>query len=85
VWPPVTGIAHAGSGVSGTFGTIKRPDGSTQVTFDGHPVYEFSGDKAAGQVNGDGAQGGTWHVVTLSGAAASSSSASSSSGGGYTY
>ena len=44
-WPPVIGPATA-SGVKGTFGTIKRSDGSTQATFDGHPLYTFAGDTA---------------------------------------
>src|SRR5580704_15316402 len=42
-WPPVKGPATA-SGVTGTFGTIKRADGSVQATFDGHPLYAFAGD-----------------------------------------
>ena len=50
-WPPVTGPATA-SGVTGTFGTIKRSDGSTQATFDGHPLYTFAGDKSPGQNKG---------------------------------
>ena len=41
-WPPVKGPATA-SGVMGTFGTIKRSDGSVQATFDGHPLYTFVG------------------------------------------
>jgi predicted lipoprotein with Yx(FWY)xxD motif len=47
-WPPVKGPATA-SGVSGTFGTITRADGSVQATFDGHPLYAFAGDTAPGQ------------------------------------
>jgi predicted lipoprotein with Yx(FWY)xxD motif len=35
-WPPVPGSVTA-PGVTGTFGTIKRSDGSTQATFNGHP------------------------------------------------
>src|SRR4029077_846859 len=46
-WPPVKGPATA-SGVKGTFGTIKRSDGSTQATFDGHPLYTFAADTAPG-------------------------------------
>src|SRR5580700_2837741 len=42
-WPPMTGPATA-AGVTGTFGTIKRSDGSVQATFDGHPLYTFVGD-----------------------------------------
>src|SRR5580693_8337900 len=44
-WPQVKGPATA-SGVTGTFGTIKRSDGSVQATFDGHPLYTFAGDTA---------------------------------------
>ena len=82
-WPPVTGPATA-SGVKGTFGTIKRSDGSTQATFDGHPLYTFVGDTAPGQNKGNGlnAAGGLWHEITTSGTVPAGSS-SSSSGGGY--
>ena len=77
----------ATGGVKGTFGTIKRSDGSTQATFDGHPLYTFVGDTAPGEAKGNGlnANGGLWHEVTTSGnaAAAGSSSASGSGGNGY--
>jgi predicted lipoprotein with Yx(FWY)xxD motif len=82
-WPPVQGPATA-SGVKGTFGTIKRSDGSTQATFDGHPLYTFAADTAPGQTKGNGLneQGGVWHEITTSGSAAPVST-SSSGGGGY--
>jgi predicted lipoprotein with Yx(FWY)xxD motif len=86
-WPPVKGPATA-SGVTGTFGTIKRSDGSAQATFDGHPLYTFAGDTAPGQAKGNGlnAAGGLWHEITTSGAAApAGGSSSGSSGGGYGY
>src|SRR5579872_7355888 len=38
IWPPVLGPVTA-AGVTGTFGTIKRADSTTQATFDGHPLY----------------------------------------------
>ena len=46
VWPPVTenGQLKAGSGVSGKLTTLKRDDGSTQVVFDGHPLYTYVKD-----------------------------------------
>ena len=47
-WPPLKGPVTA-AGVTGTFGTIKRSDGSTQATFDGHPLYTFAGDTAPGR------------------------------------
>jgi predicted lipoprotein with Yx(FWY)xxD motif len=83
-WPPVKGPATA-SGVTGTFGTIKRSDGSVQATFDGHPLYTFAGDTAAGQAKGNGlnVNGGLWHEITTSGTAPAGSSSSGSGGGGY--
>ena len=86
-WPPVTGPVTA-AGVTGTFGTIKRSDGSIQATFDGHPLYTFVGDTAPGQAKGNGlnAAGGLWHEITSSGTAAPAPAGSSSSGsGGYGY
>jgi predicted lipoprotein with Yx(FWY)xxD motif len=67
-WPPVQGSATA-AGVTGTFGTITRSDGSVQATFDGHPLYTFAGDTAPGQNKGNGpnAAGGLWREVTASG------------------
>ena len=86
-WPPVKGPATA-AGVTGTFGTITRSDGSVQATFDGHPLYTFAGDTAPGQAKGNGlnAAGGLWHEITTSGTApAGTSSPASGSGGGGGY
>jgi predicted lipoprotein with Yx(FWY)xxD motif len=85
-WPPVQGPATA-AGVTGTFGTIKRSNGATQATFDGHPLYTFVGDTAPGQNKGNGLNvaGGLWHEVTTSGSAPASSSSSGSGSGGYGY
>jgi len=91
-WPPVKGPATAGSGVTGTLGTITRSDGTTQATYDGHPLYTFAGDTAPGQAKGNGKNlsGGLWYEMTVSGAkpavgAAASASASASTKGGYGY
>ena len=83
-WPPVKGPATA-SGVKGTFGTIKRSDGSTQATFDGHPLYTFVGDTAPGQAKGNGlnAAGGLWHEITTTGTAAPASTSSPGGSGVY--
>ena len=83
-WPPVKGPATA-PGITGTFGTIKRSDGSAQATFDGHPLYTFAGDTAPGQAKGNGlnAAGGLWHEITTSGTAGSSTPGSGSGGNGY--
>ena len=48
-WPPVKGPVTAGSGVTGTLGTITRSDGTTQASYDGHPLYTYAGDTAPGQ------------------------------------
>jgi predicted lipoprotein with Yx(FWY)xxD motif len=82
-WPPVKGPATAGSGVTGTLGTITRTDGSTQATYDGHPLYTFKGDTAPGQNKGNAVNGfgGLWHEATVSGTAPGSGSSPSSAGG----
>jgi len=68
-WPPVRGAVTAGPGVTGRLGTIKRSDGSMQATYDGHPLYTYVGDTAAGQANGNrlNLNGGLWYEVTPSG------------------
>jgi predicted lipoprotein with Yx(FWY)xxD motif len=68
-WPPVKGPATAGPGVTGRLGTIKRSDGTTQATYNGHPLYTYIGDTAPGQAHGNGLNlnGGLWHEVTVSG------------------
>jgi predicted lipoprotein with Yx(FWY)xxD motif len=68
-WPPVTGTPTAGPGVTGRVATITRSDGSTQATYDGHPLYTYIGDSAPGQANGNNLNlnGGLWHEVTVSG------------------
>ena len=83
-WPPLKGPATAGAGVTGKLGTITRSDGSTQATYNGHPLYTYVSDSAPGQDKGNGLNlsGGVWHVVPVSGAAAAPAASSSSSGGG---
>jgi predicted lipoprotein with Yx(FWY)xxD motif len=68
-WPPVTGPVTAGPGVTGTLGTITRPDGSKQATYDGRPLYTYIADSAPGQAKGNNLNlnGGVWHEVTVSG------------------
>ena len=87
-WPPVKAPATAGAGVTGTLGTITRTDGTTQATYNGHPLYTYVGDKAPGQDKGNGLNisGGLWYVVPVSGnAAPAASSSAKSSSGGYGY
>jgi predicted lipoprotein with Yx(FWY)xxD motif len=73
-WPvdPSSGTPKAGSGVKASLlSTIKRTDGSTQVTYNKHPLYFYSGDSQAGQQNGQGlnAFGAVWNVVAPAGVA----------------
>ena len=91
VWPPVTGPAGAGTGVTASdLGTITRSDGTVQVTYQGHPLYTYTGDTAPGQTNGNGVQG-TWHVMLAGGSGSGSGTApttapsTTSGGGGYSY
>jgi predicted lipoprotein with Yx(FWY)xxD motif len=66
-WPPTTGTA-ASPGVPGRVGTIKRSDGSSQLTYNGHPLYTYIGDTAPGQARGNNLNlyGGLWHEVRVS-------------------
>jgi predicted lipoprotein with Yx(FWY)xxD motif len=85
-WPPVKGSVTA-PGIKGTFGTIKRSDGSIQATFDGHPLYTFTADTSPGQAKGNGlnAFGGVWREETASGSAAPVSSPAPGGGGASGY
>src|SRR5579859_6155203 len=78
-WPPVpaTGTLTATGGAKASdLGTITRSDGTKQVTYDGHPLYYFAGDSAAGQTNGQGSDnfGAKWWLVASSGAKITASS-----------
>ena len=66
-WPPVAGNEAAGPGVTGTIGTIKRSDGTTQATYDGHPLYTYIGDKGPGTAAGNNINlnGGLWKDVPV--------------------
>jgi predicted lipoprotein with Yx(FWY)xxD motif len=84
-WPPVKPATTAA--VKSPFATIKRSGGATQLSFHGHPLYTFVGDKAPGQASGNGvnAFGGLWHEAPASGSTAPAGTSSSNSGGGYQY
>jgi predicted lipoprotein with Yx(FWY)xxD motif len=100
IWPPLLlpsgqNSVTAGPGVSNV-ATVSA-NGGQQVTFNGTPLYRFSGDASAGSANGDGINsfGGIWHVVKVGGGTSgatgggtattggSSSTTSGGSSGGY--
>ena len=65
-WHPL--VVPAGAKPTGPvkLGTIKRPDGRTQVTFKGRPLYSFAGDAKRGDANGEGIEDvGTWHAAVI--------------------
>ena len=68
-WPPVTGRPGAGPGVAGKLGTIFRPGGVVQATYDGHPLYTYVGDSGPRQARGNNLDlgGGLWYEVRVSG------------------
>ena len=71
-WPPVLthGAPQAGAGANASLlGTTTRKDGSTEVTYAGHPLYYFIADKSAGDTTGQKLNnfGGPWYVVSPSG------------------
>jgi predicted lipoprotein with Yx(FWY)xxD motif len=71
-WPPLTtkGKPQAGSGISAAkLGTSKRSDGSTEITYNGHPLYTYAGDSAKGQTNGQNLDqfGAEWYVLSAAG------------------
>ena len=82
-WPPLTSSGDAtakGSATGSMLGTTSRADGTTQVTYAGHPLYFFEGDESAGDMNGQGEDdfGGLWTAVTPAGSAITTSEPSSS-------
>lgn len=83
VWPPVTSSTkpQVGSGaMASLLGTAGRTDGTTQVTYAGHPLYYYAPDgTTSGSAKGQGLNqfGAVWYVMSPSG------SAVSKSGGGY--
>jgi predicted lipoprotein with Yx(FWY)xxD motif len=67
VWHPLSAAAGTPSGSVGSLGTVKRPDGTEQVTYKGMPLYTFTQDQTPGEAKGQGIKDvGTWTAVTVS-------------------
>jgi predicted lipoprotein with Yx(FWY)xxD motif len=82
-WPPVTvnGTPTAGRGANSSMvGTTTRSDGTTQVTYDNHPLYRYVGDQKAGDTSGQGvnAFGAGWFALSSSGTQVNASPTGSS-------
>jgi predicted lipoprotein with Yx(FWY)xxD motif len=88
IWTPLTVPSgdkpSAPAKVASQLSTVKRPDGSQQVTLDGRPLYTFSFDHSSGDVNGDGQKDSfdgvdfSWHAATPTGKAATAPGSGSS-------
>ncbi|HEY0817055.1 MAG TPA: hypothetical protein VGE11_27580 [Pseudonocardia sp.] len=97
IWPPVLTSGQASVVSSAVqaplLGSTARADGAQQVTYDGHPLYYFTGDKKSGDARGQGINrfGGLWYVVAPDGAAVTAAAApapaarASGSTGAYGY
>jgi predicted lipoprotein with Yx(FWY)xxD motif len=86
-WPPLraSGKATVAGGASAAeLGTTARSDGKPQITYNGHPLYLFVGDKKAGDTNGQGltAFGGGWFALSSAGSQVSAQSSGGSAGSG---
>jgi predicted lipoprotein with Yx(FWY)xxD motif len=86
-WPPLlaTGKPVAGTGLdAANVGTTTRSDGKSQVTYNGHPAYRYSGDAQPGDAAGQGldAFGARWYAVGDDGNAVTTQTSGSSGGGG---
>jgi predicted lipoprotein with Yx(FWY)xxD motif len=76
-WPPAT--VNSDAGLPDHVATVKRADSAgLQLTYDGHPLYRYSGDQSTADANGDGI-GGQWYAVKAGGTASGGST-----GGGTT-
>jgi predicted lipoprotein with Yx(FWY)xxD motif len=87
-WPPLTGkvTPRAGKGVQQSMLRLTRQrNGLRQVTYAGHPLYTFVGDKRSGQTTGEGLNnfGAGWYALAASGRKVERSQTSGGGGGGY--
>jgi predicted lipoprotein with Yx(FWY)xxD motif len=87
IWHPLTVSAgETPSGKVASLSTVKRPDGTTQVTYKGMPLYTFAQDQKPGETNGQGVKDvGTWTAVTTTTSTKTGGSSSEGGSKGYAY
>jgi predicted lipoprotein with Yx(FWY)xxD motif len=86
MWPPLLApggeVPASAPDLPGELATVKRPDGGAQVTYDGLPLYTYSGDTAPNQANGQGVQE-VWFAVGPGGVSGAADNGGASGGGEY--
>jgi predicted lipoprotein with Yx(FWY)xxD motif len=84
-WPPLTVEAGAeiegGDGVIGELGIIERDDGTSQVTYEGMPLYFFAQDAEPGDATGEGVNN-VWFIASPEGRSGGAPSESAEPSGG---
>lgn len=94
LWPPVTATTRPiarGGALASEIALVRGATGTAQVTYNGHPLYYFVGDRNPGQAAGQGLNqfGARWYVLSSAGSAITSApqagTSNTSSGGGYGY
>jgi predicted lipoprotein with Yx(FWY)xxD motif len=65
-WTPLVVARETHPSGARSLGTVRRPDGKTQVTYKGRPLYTFNDDRRPGQVGGEGFRDvGVWHAAVV--------------------
>ena len=86
-WPALSGSSAQTTGAADSTktATIKRSDGTTQITYAGHPLYTYVGDKKAGDTAGQGKDlsGGKWYLVAPDGKVITASTSGSGTSSGW--
>jgi predicted lipoprotein with Yx(FWY)xxD motif len=69
-WPPLltdsADVGSAGAVDASLIGTVERTDGTTQVTYNGWPLYYYADDDSPGETDGQGLQS-VWYLVAPGG------------------
>src|SRR4051812_6650704 len=84
-WHPLTVSRGQKPTGAHSLGTIRRPEGKTQVTYKGKPLYTFAGDMKAGDARGEGFKDvGVWHAAAVGASAKKAPQQTTTTGsGGY--